>query len=107
MMKGTKTLRFHLLSTSEEYNYTDVTIHANGQILMGANNLSAQFAYTPPSVFDAAAPNDWVGFWGDLNNSVASTITYDIVGSAPNRKLVVKFNAVDFWQFDPGRYLSN
>jgi hypothetical protein len=32
---------------------------------------------------------------------VAGSITYDIVGAAPNRKLVVKFNAVDFWSVDP------
>jgi hypothetical protein len=99
--EGTQSVALPFTFNFGGVNYTDVTIHANGQILMGANNLSAQFAYTPPTVFDAAAPNNWVGFWGDLNNSVASTITYDIVGSAPSRKLVVKFNAVDFWSADP------
>jgi hypothetical protein len=99
--EGTQSVALPFTFNFGGVNYTDVTIHANGQILMGANNLSAQFAYTPPTVFDAAAPNNWVGFWGDLNNSVASSITYDIVGSAPSRKLVVKFNAVDFWSADP------
>lgn len=82
-------------------NYTDVTIHANGQILMGAGNTSADFQYSPPTIFTAAAPNDWIGFWSDLNVALAGSITYDVVGVAPNRKLVVRFDNVDYYFATP------
>lgn len=82
-------------------NYTDVTIHANGQILMGAGNTSADLQYSPPTIFNAAAPNEWIGFWSDLNVALAGSITYDIVGVAPNRKLVVRFDNVDYYFATP------
>jgi Ig-like domain CHU_C associated/GEVED domain/SprB repeat len=82
-------------------NYTDVTIHANGQILMGAGNTSADFQYSPPTIFTAAAPNEWIGLWSDLNVALAGSITYDIVGVAPNRKLVVRFDNVDYYFATP------
>jgi len=82
-------------------NYTAVTIHSNGQILMGANNTSANNIYTPPTAFPStAAPNNWCGFWADLNPSTAQ-ITYDVLGTAPYRKLVVRFTNVNYWSATP------
>jgi parallel beta-helix repeat protein len=47
---------------------------------------------TLPSASD---PDNLVaGYWEDLNPSSGGTISYDTVGSAPNRVLVVEFNAV-------------
>ncbi|MBL0096777.1 MAG: hypothetical protein IPP46_09995 [Bacteroidetes bacterium] len=68
--------------TFDGVGYTGVTIHSNGQILMGTGNTSADFVYSPPAIFTATAPNNWVGFWSDLNVTAAGSITYDIIGAA-------------------------
>src|SRR5204863_677014 len=47
--------------------YTGVTIHSNGQILMGTGNSSADFHYSPPfsGIPTSDEPNNWVGYWAD------------------------------------------
>ena len=99
--EGNVTVNLPFNFTFAGTNYNAVTIHANGQILMGGANTSADFVYSPPTVFSATAPNNWVGFWSDLNVTTAGSITYDIVGVAPSRKLVVRFTNVNFYSADP------
>jgi len=83
--------------------FNAVTIHANGQLLFGGSRTDADFAYSPPSsgIPTAGAPDNWFGYWSDLNVTTAGSITYDVIGSAPNRKLVVRFNAVPYYFSDP------
>jgi hypothetical protein len=47
--------------------YTGVTLHGNGQILMGLGNTTASGIYSPPAtgIPTASAPNNWLGYWVD------------------------------------------
>jgi hypothetical protein len=87
-------------------SYSAVTIHSNGQILMGGFNSSADFQYSPPFNFpSASSPNNWVGFWADLNAYFAPStpnITWGVVGLAPNRKFIARWNNVSYWPSSPG-----
>lgn len=99
--EGNQTVNLPFNFTFNGTSYNAVTIHANGQILMGANNTTADFQYSPPNIFTNTAPNNWVGFWSDLNVTTAGSITYDIIGVAPSRKLVVRFTNVNFYSATP------
>jgi len=83
--------------------YTGVTLHGNGQILMGLANSTAVGVYSPPStgIPSAAAPNNWLGYWVDQNTDNTSQISWGVVGTAPNRKLIVRANAVNYYSATP------
>ncbi|MEX2595605.1 MAG: T9SS type A sorting domain-containing protein [Salibacteraceae bacterium] len=76
-----------------ENQYTTFQISSNGFITFGSNTYngccSGQF------LPNATLPNNLIAFaWEDLNPSQGGTISYQTVGTAPNRKLLVNFNAV-------------
>ncbi|MCW5521211.1 M36 family metallopeptidase, partial [Aureitalea sp. L0-47] len=79
--------------------YSNVYICSNGFISFSANaGMSAAQSRTPQTVPDPTLPNNLVAlFWGDLDPSAGGTIKYQTFGSAPNRKFVVEYLNVRFW----------
>jgi hypothetical protein len=72
-------------------SYSTVNISTQGYISFGASSSST----TPITLPSAVAPSGIVAlFWHNLNASSGS-IGYSTVGAAPNRKFVVRFNAVN------------
>lgn len=69
-----------------------VTIGSNGIVCFTAAGCQTAAPAAPPNT---AAPNDLLAcFWEDLDPSAAGIVRYQTVGSSPNRRLVVEFNAV-------------
>lgn len=72
-------------------------IHTNGFITFNPIGSAAGLlsGATLPSAFD---PNNIIALgWEDLDVSNGGTINYYITGTAPNRQLVVNFNAIQSW----------
>ncbi len=66
--------------------YQNVTVASNGYLTFGGTGT----AYQNTSLPDLGSPNALVAvFWDDLAAPSAGLIRYQVVGSAPNRKLVV------------------
>ncbi|NDC42444.1 MAG: hypothetical protein EBZ77_13000 [Chitinophagia bacterium] len=71
-------------------NYSSVRICTNGFINFGASST----LYTPVALPSTSAAQGMVAlFWHDLT-ATAGQIKYTTIGSSPNRKFVVNFNAV-------------
>ncbi|HUP69440.1 MAG TPA: RHS repeat-associated core domain-containing protein [Acidimicrobiales bacterium] len=71
---------------------TSVFISSNGLLCFATSGCTS---YTPPPPPNPGTPNDLMAcFWEDLNPGVGGTVKYKTTGSAPNRALVVEFNAV-------------
>ncbi|MBK8847022.1 MAG: lamin tail domain-containing protein [Bacteroidetes bacterium] len=81
-------------------NFTNVILHANGQVVMGTTNTAVN-VFSPPTIPNTALPNNWIGFWADMEPQAGST-SWGIVGSAPNRKLISRFTNANFFSFTPG-----
>jgi len=62
--------------------------------------------FIPAPVETPFVPNNIIaGFWGDLDQSVAGQITYDVQGVEPERELVVEYNAIPHYNPDaPGQF---
>jgi PKD repeat protein len=77
-------------------NYTDFYISSNGLITFSPNQ-PAQPVYGVP-IPTPSLPNNLIALaWNDLFPPAAgSTISYFNTGSAPNRKLIVKYNTSHF-----------
>jgi hypothetical protein len=74
-------------------SYSTFHIGSNGIIGFTSASLSA---YTPQTLPSATSPNDLIAFaWTDLNPSSGGSITYFTSGTAPNRKLIVRFSNVN------------
>jgi trimeric autotransporter adhesin len=81
--------------------YTQFGISTNGNIQLGAGPYSATFSNT--AIPDAATPNNFIALnWDDWNQNNGGQITYATTGVAPNRKLIVSWNAVPHFNGAPG-----
>lgn len=77
-------------------NYTQFYINSNGQVLFGSGSLESAEAAIP----DAAAPNNFIAaFWDDLVVDSYGKILYTTIGASPNRKLVVQFTNMGFYEY--------
>ncbi len=75
-------------------NYTSVNISPNGYVNFGT--LSASYASSPVSLpaTGSSIPKNMIAlFWHDMTLS-SGTITYGVMGSAPNRTFIINYNAV-------------
>jgi len=101
--EGNETINLPFNFTFYGNSFNAVTVHANGQVLFGGNRFDADFQYSPPffGIPDGDSPNDWFGYWSDLYSETDGAVTWGIIGSAPNRKLVIRFTAVDYYFFEP------
>ena len=78
--------------------YTTAYVSLNGYISF--NSSVAGSDYTPAAVPSANAPVSGAaqtmiaGMWRDMINTGSGDISYDVLGSAPNRKFVVSWNGM-------------
>ncbi|CAA6823376.1 MAG: internalin, putative [uncultured Aureispira sp.] len=78
-------------------NFDSFYIHTNGFITF--NGLGPNSGFMPGATLPAAGdPNNIIALgWEDLDISNGGSINYYIVGTAPNRQLVVNFNGIQNW----------
>lgn len=78
-------------------SYSNFYIHTNGFVTF--DNLPAGGpTYTGDPLPTAGAPDNLIAMgWEDLDISNGGTINYYVVGTAPNRQLVVNLNGVANW----------
>jgi hypothetical protein len=75
-------------------SYTNVSICTNGYLEF--NGSSAE--YTNVCIPSATAPNGFIaGYWDDLIAPVATSIKYQTIGSAPNRRFVVSYSGMQLY----------
>ena len=74
--------------------YTDFYVTSNGLVMFerGSNQYSN---YPIPNT--TGADNYIAPFWDDLVIHATGNIMYQTIGTAPNRKLVIQFNNMSFW----------
>jgi gliding motility-associated-like protein len=72
-------------------------IHTNGFITFNA--LGASTGFMPGATLPFAGdPENIIALgWEDLDVSNGGTINYNVIGTAPNRQLVVNFNSIQNW----------
>ncbi|MEO4048505.1 LamG domain-containing protein [Pseudomonas sp. CAU 1711] len=92
-------------------DYTQVRVHANGALQFGADtqfhrqytNTDLPVTTAPPncSGCTAGSPADrlLLVYWDDINPRLGGTVRYQTKGSAPNRRLVVSWDAVPHYNF--------
>jgi hypothetical protein len=74
--------------------YSDFYVTSNGLVTFGTS--SSQ--YTNAAIPTAAVVNNYIApFWDDIVIHATGSITYQTIGTAPNRKCVVQFNNMSFW----------
>jgi uncharacterized repeat protein (TIGR01451 family) len=72
-------------------NYTNVWVNSNGMLSFSAGTT----AYGNLALPVATAPTDMIlPYWDDILAPTAGNVTYGTLGTAPNRQLVVSWNAV-------------
>ena len=72
--------------------YNSVVISSNGLVGFGAFTFTG---FTPFTIPAGGLPNNYIaGFMCDLDIRYGGTITYQMVGTAPNRRFVVRYNNV-------------
>jgi hypothetical protein len=93
-------------------NYTQVRVHSNGVLQFGADTqFHRQFANTdlpvtiaPPTCSGCAngtqADKLMLIYWDDIDPRLGGTVRYQTKGVAPNRKLVVSWEAVPHYNLD-------
>ncbi len=79
--------------------YSNIYVCSNGFVTFDSNaGMTAAQSRTPQTVPNPTLPNNIVAlFWGDLDPSAGGTIKVQTFGSAPNRKFVVEFLNVRYW----------
>jgi hypothetical protein len=79
--------------------FSDFYVSSNGFIYFTPNGgMTVSQSNTAQTLPNVGIPNGLVAlFWEDLDPSAGGTIKFQVFGSAPNRKLVVAFNAVPYW----------
>lgn len=78
--------------------YSQFYIASNGFISFSGNGMTGQASYQPTALPNNAAPNDMIAAaWDDLSPNQGGAIRYETVGTAPDRKLVVEYDAVPFY----------
>ncbi|NNM23527.1 MAG: hypothetical protein HKO54_08225, partial [Flavobacteriaceae bacterium] len=76
-------------------NYTNFYIASNGFVSFTGNGMSTSVSWTPTTLPSSGIPNGMVAVvWDDLSPNISGTIRYETIGTAPNRKLVVNYEAV-------------
>lgn len=72
--------------------YTNIYVSANGWASFTAPSSAV---YSRSAIPSTSTPNNLIAmWWADLNPGSAGTITYQSVGTAPNRKFVLNFAGV-------------
>ena len=77
-------------------DYTNFYISSNGYITFsGGNEDGCCSGDLIPTV---GLPNNLIAMvWEDLNPSAGGTVSYETIGTEPERKLIVEFDGVPFW----------
>jgi hypothetical protein len=71
--------------------FQEVSVGSNGFLSFGESSTSLGNQTLP----DPFAPNNLVAFaWDDLNPSAGGTVTYELMGTAPDRMLTITFTEV-------------
>ncbi|MCP4312014.1 MAG: hypothetical protein GY790_12180, partial [Bacteroidetes bacterium] len=74
--------------------YTDFYVTSNGLVMFG----SGSSLYVNKSIPDASGADNYIApFWDDLIIHSTGDIMYHTIGTAPNRKLVVQYSNMSFW----------
>jgi hypothetical protein len=84
--------------------YTQFYLNTNGQILFDGASIDGENVAIP----NASLPNNFIaGFWDDLAVSFTGKILYSTIGAAPNRKLIIQFVNMNFYNIPSsfGTYL--
>jgi len=75
-------------------SYSQFYINSNGMILFGTGS----FSPTEVSIPTTGVPNNFIAaFWDDLAIDPSGKILYTSFGAESNRKLVIQFKNMDFW----------
>ena len=78
-------------------NYNTFYIHTNGFITF-SNIASSAGLLTGASLPTGAVPNNLIALsWEDLDVGNGGNVNYALVGTAPNRQLLVNFNSIQNW----------
>jgi hypothetical protein len=79
-------------------DYSQFYIASNGFISFTGNGMTGANSYVPTSIPNADAPNGMIALvWDDLSPNISGTISYETLGTAPNRKLIVNYDAVPLY----------
>lgn len=78
--------------------YTQFYIGSNGWISFSPGQSTAYTSAPIPNVAPNVPKNAIMGPWEDWNPGIGGTITYQTLGTAPNRRLVVTWNTVPMFQ---------
>ena len=77
-------------------NYTDFYVGSNGWVGFSSGQPTSYFATAIPDSNNV--PKDCIMLsWEDLNPGTGGQVLYQTIGSAPNRKLVLTFDAVPYF----------
>ena len=78
--------------------YTNFYIASNGFVSFTGNGMTGAASYTPTTIPNGAVPNGMIAaVWDDLSPNQGGTIQYELFGTAPNRRMVVAFDAVPLY----------
>jgi hypothetical protein len=74
--------------------YSDFYVTSNGLVTFGTS--STQYANNP--IPTATGANNYIApFWDDIVIHATGSITYQTIGTAPNRKCIAQFNNMSFY----------
>jgi len=74
--------------------YTDFYVTSNGLVMFGSSSTE----YRNRNIPRGGPPNNYIApFWDDLIIHATGDIMYQTIGTAPNRKLVVQYTNMSFW----------
>ena len=74
--------------------YTDFFVTSNGLVMFG----SGSTRYINRTIPNTGTPNNYIApFWDDIVIHESGDIMYQTIGTAPNRKLVIQFTNMSFW----------
>jgi len=78
--------------------YTQFYIASNGFVSFSGTGMTGQASYTPTTLPNSSEPNSMIAAaWDDLSPNQGGSIRYETVGIAPNRKLIVEYDGVPFY----------
>ena len=79
-------------------SYSNFYIASNGFVSFTGDGMTNSNSWTPTAIPNAAVPNGMIAVvWDDLSPNIGGTISYEMFGTAPNRKMVVEYNAVPLY----------
>lgn len=78
--------------------YSQFYIASNGFISFSGTGMTGAVSRTPTTLPTAGIPNNMIAVvWDDLNPPAGGTIKYEVFGTAPNRKLVVEYLNIPYY----------